>query len=85
MFVGVGWATVEAPSPGERRRVARWNSRAGELRHGQLSPERFRRLVGAWSEFRGEGFESTPNRVLATLEERSAAGEELFEYTRRRP
>lgn len=84
MFVGVGWADVQAPSPGERRRVARWNSRAGELRRGQITPERFRRLVGSWSEFRGLRFEADPAVVLATLAERAEGGEALFEYRGRR-
>ncbi len=34
MFRDVGFATVENPTAAERRRVARWNSRAGELRQG---------------------------------------------------
>ena len=85
MFVGLGWSSIEAPNRAERSRVARWNSRAGELRHGKITPGRFRRLVGSWAAFRGERFESTPERVIAELAERAEAGEELFEYTGRRP
>ena len=84
MFAGIGWAEVQAPSPSERRRVARWNARAGELRQGQISPERFRRLVGSWSEFRGLRFEADPAVVLATLAERAEGGEDLFRYEGRR-
>lgn len=84
MFVGVGWADVQAPSPGERRRIARWNARAGELRQGQITPERFRRLVGTWAPLRGVRFETDPAVVLATLAERAEGGEDLFRYEGRR-
>ena len=84
LLTGIGWAEVQAPTPGERRRIARWNSRAGELRHGHISPERFRRLVGSWAPLRGERFEFDPDVVLATLAERAESGEALFEYPGRR-
>ena len=84
MFRNVGFATVENPTAAERRRLARWNARAGELRQGFITPARFRRLVGSWAEFRGQRLESDPDVVLATLSERSEAGETLFEYVGRR-
>ena len=84
MFEGLGFSTIEAPTPSERRRIARWNSRAGELRQGQISPHRFSRLVGSWAPLRGEMFEADPAVVLATLAERAEGGEDLFRYEGRR-
>jgi hypothetical protein len=84
MFAGVGWAVVEAPTVGERARIARWNARAGELRVGQISGERFRRIIRTWAPLRGARFEADPERVLAVLRERDEAGEQLFEYRGRR-
>ncbi len=84
MFVDVGWAEIQAPAPGERRRIARWNALAGELRQGQITPERFRKRVGSWAPLRGERFEFDPDVVLATLAERAESGDVLFEYRGRR-
>jgi hypothetical protein len=84
MFRGAGFSRVENPMAAERRRIARWNARAGELRQGQITPGRFRQLVGSWAPFRGDRFESDPAVVLATLAERAEADETLFEYRGRR-
>ena len=84
ILAGVGFARVEGPTRAERRRLARWNSRAGELRQGVIAPARFQRLVASWAPLRAERFESNPDVVLAVLAERSEAGEPTFEYRGRR-
>jgi hypothetical protein len=84
IFEGTGWATVDGVTDGEARRLGRYGARVGELVTGQLSPSRFRRLVGSWASFRGERFEATPGVVIAIVEARREAGEDLFPYQGRR-
>lgn len=84
IFRAIGWHVVEDMSESERQRIARWNARAGELLEGEISPERFRRLVGSWRPLREMRFEDDPNIVVATLAERREAGEDVFIYEGRR-
>lgn len=84
MFEGRGFAMVENPTLAERRRINRWNAYAAHLDAGNITPERFRRLIRSWRPLRGERFESDPEVVLATLTARREAGEEVYEYPGRR-
>lgn len=79
-----GFAEVVGPTTGEARRIARWNARAAELVRGQISPERFRRLVQSWRPLGEDRFEWTPDAVLAILAERAEGGEATFVYRGRR-
>lgn len=84
IFREVGFSVIEAPTPGERRRLGRFNARVGELVEGQISPRRFERMVGGWRPLRGMTFENDPAVVLATLDIRREAGDEVFIYEGRR-
>jgi hypothetical protein len=80
------WATLEAPSPGEARRAARYGALVSQLAAGRLSSADFRRRVESWRPLRSERFLADPDRVLAELEVRRAADVELFHYSSgRRP
>lgn len=74
------WSVVERPTPGEARRLARYDSLVGQLAAGRLSPRAFERRVSAWRSIRGERFLSDPDRVLAEIERRRASDEEIFLY-----
>lgn len=80
-----GFVIIEAPTRAERSRLARYDSRIGQLRWGELDPRRFRRIVSSWRPIRGEFFESDPGTVLAILAARAEAGETLFVYEGRTP
>jgi len=84
IFKGNGFVVVEAPTPGERRRLGRFNARVAELVEGQLSARRFERQVGGWRPLRGMRFENDPEIILATLDIRRQVGEEIFIYEGRR-
>jgi hypothetical protein len=84
IFREVGFAIVEDPTIAERARIARWNSRAGELRDGEISPTRFAHLVSSWAPVREMRFEWDASVVLANQDARRQSGEELFIYEGRR-
>lgn len=84
VFEGRGWIILEDLSPGERRRVARWNALASNLTTGDISATTFRRRVRTWRPLRGERFESDPLVVEAILDQRRQAGLPLFTYPMRR-
>ena len=85
MFRGLGFATVEDPTPGERRRLGRWNSLGAQLEAGRLAPKEFERRVRTWKPFRDAQFEWDPSIITATMDERREAGLPTFEYVGRRP
>lgn len=84
IFKGAGFVVVEAPTPGERRRLGRFNARVAELVEGQITPRRFERMIAGWRPLRGMAFENDPEIILATLDIRRQVGEELFIYEGRR-
>ena len=84
MFRGLGFSTVEDPTPGERRRIGRWNSLGAQLEAGRLPPGEFERKVKSWRPFRGERFEWDVAVITTTMTERREAGLPTFEYTGRR-
>jgi len=84
VFKDAGFVVIENPTPGERRRLGRFNARVGELVEGQISPRRFERMIGGWRPLRGMRFESDPEVVLAILDIRRETGEDIFIYVGRR-
>jgi hypothetical protein len=71
---------LEGPARLEASRAARYDSYAGQLAAGGITPERFQRKISSWRPIRGERFLADPDRVLAVLEARRAGDEELFIY-----
>jgi hypothetical protein len=74
------WTVLEAPTRLEKTRGARYDALVSNLVQGNISPRAFRRRVALWRPIRGERWLSDPNRVMAVLEGRRAAGEDLFIY-----
>jgi len=84
VFKDAGFVVIENPTPGERRRLGRFNARVAELVEGQISPRRFERQIGGWRPLRGMTFENDPEVILATLDIRRESGDEVFIYEGRR-
>ncbi|MGP0108118.1 MAG: hypothetical protein ACLPR9_04515 [Acidimicrobiales bacterium] len=74
------WTVLEAPTRLEKTRAARYDALVSNLVQGKISSRAFRRRVDSWVPIRGERWLSDADRVMAVLEGRRAAGEDLFIY-----
>lgn len=74
------WTIIEAPTRLEKTRGARYDALVSNLVQGKISSRAFRRRVDSWVPIRGERWLSDSDRVMALLEGRRAAGEDLFIY-----
>jgi hypothetical protein len=74
------YAEYEGLSRRDVSRAAKYDALVSNLRQGNISPQEFRRRVSAWQPIAGERFLADPDAVLTIVEERRAAGEDLFVY-----
>jgi hypothetical protein len=74
------FVVIQSPTRGEVRRAGTYQSLTAQLRSGRISPTAFRRRVSRWAPIAGHGFLADPDAVLAIIEARRAADDELFIY-----